>query len=217
MKLVSHPDHPDTDHALPSTTEMILQSSSTVPAGEFSIDKVVQVSSSPSVFLENKKILFGGALIVCLLVLAYYGFWYKPKAPDLNFSALSGERFSTVDLKGRVILVNFWATSCTTCIREMPDLVKLYQQFQGSKFDLLAVAMDYDPPVYVKNYVEQNRLPFKVILDVRGDIARGFGGVSMTPTTFLLDTEGHIIKTWLGIPDMLELQKLLTAQLTKPA
>ena len=73
--------------------------------------------------------------------------------------------------------------------------------------------MEYDPPNYVKNYTERNKLPFKVALDARGDLAKSFGDVSMTPTTFIVDKKGRIIKSYLGEPDFDKLHALLDAAL----
>ena len=62
-------------------------------------------------------------------------------APDVSFSTLQGERFSTAALRGRVVLVNFWATSCVTCVREMPKLVETYRKHRDRGFETVAVAI----------------------------------------------------------------------------
>jgi thiol-disulfide isomerase/thioredoxin len=80
-------------------------------------------------------------------------------APQSTFVLLDGSQKTTADLKGRVTLVNFWATSCTTCVAEMPEIISTYQKYQGKGFDTLAVAMSYDPPSYVVNFVESRKLP----------------------------------------------------------
>ena len=92
----------------------------------------------------------------------------KDPAPESTFVLLDGARQSTADLKGKVTLVNFWATSCTTCVAEMPQIVATYNQYKGKGYDTLAVAMSYDPPAYVVNYAETRKLPFKVAIDNTG-------------------------------------------------
>src|SRR5437764_5192754 len=82
-------------------------------------------------------------------------------APQSTFVLLDGSKKTTADLRGQVTLVNFWATSCTTCVGEMPKIVATYDKFKGRGFDTLAVAMSYDPPAYVVNYSETRKLPFK--------------------------------------------------------
>jgi len=97
-----------------------------------------------------------------------------------------------------VVLVKFWATSCTTCVKQMPDTVAHYQTYRDRGFETIAVAMQYDPANYVINFVKQRQLPFKVVVDGDGRIARAFGDVRLTPTAFLIDRQGRIIKRYLG-------------------
>ena len=113
------------------------------------------------------------------------------------------------DLRGKVVMVNFWATSCTTCVAEMPKMVDTYNKFKADGLEFVAVAMSYDPPNYVVNYAETRQLPFKVALDVTGEAAKAYGDVALTPTTFVLDKQGKILKRYVGKPEFAELHKLL--------
>jgi len=122
---------------------------------------------------------------------------------------LDGARQSTADLKGKVTLVNFWATSCTTCVAEMPQIVATYNQYKGKGYDTLAVAMSYDPPAYVVNYAETRKLPFKVAIDNTGAVAKAWGDVQLTPTSYLLNKKGEIVKRYVGQPDFAELHQLI--------
>ena len=119
-------------------------------------------------------------------------------APNVAFTDLQGKTLTTQDLRGKVVLVKFWATSCTTCVAQMPDTIRHYQDLKSRGFDTIAVAMQYDPPNYVKNYTETRRLPFPVVIDAQGKLARAFGDVRLTPTAFLIDKHGNIIKRYLG-------------------
>ena len=134
-------------------------------------------------------------------------------SPVVTFTAIDGSKFSTGDLHGKVVLVNFWATSCTTCVHEMPKMVDTYQRFHDSGLEFVAVAMSYDTPNYVASYAATRKLPFRVAIDADGAAARVFGDVQMTPTTFVLDKQGRIIKKYLGEPDFAELHRLIQAQL----
>ncbi|OGB20348.1 MAG: redoxin, partial [Burkholderiales bacterium RIFCSPHIGHO2_12_FULL_65_48] len=89
----------------------------------------------------------------------------RSAAPESTFVLLNGTSQSTADLRGKVTLVNFWATSCTTCVAEMPEIVATYNKYHAKGFDTLAVAMSYDPPSYVVNFAETRKLPFKVAID----------------------------------------------------
>ena len=106
-------------------------------------------------------------------------------------------------------MVNFWATSCFTCIKEMPQMVQTYNKYKEQGLEYVAVAMSYDPPNYVLNYAQTRKLPFKVALDTQGDLAKSFGDVKLTPTTYVIDKEGNIIKRYVGEPEFSQLHKLL--------
>jgi peroxiredoxin len=122
---------------------------------------------------------------------------------------LDGTQVTTAQLKGKVSLVNFWATSCTTCVAEMPELVSTYNKFKDRGYETLAVAMRYDPPSYVVNFAQSRQLPFKVAIDNTGAVAREWGDVQLTPTTFLVNKRGEIVKRFVGTPDFAELHRLI--------
>ncbi len=93
-------------------------------------------------------------------------------APASTFVLLDGSKKTTADLQGRVTLVNFWATSCVTCVAEMPQIVATYDKYKARGFDTLAVAMSYDPPSYVVNFAQTRKLPFPVAIDNTGAVAK---------------------------------------------
>ncbi|MEV4782375.1 TlpA family protein disulfide reductase [Burkholderia sp. LMU1-1-1.1] len=137
----------------------------------------------------------------------------RPVAPDVTFVTIKGEKLPADALRGKVYMVNFWATSCTTCVAEMPQMVETYNKFKPQGMEFVAVAMSYDPANYVINYAETRQLPFKVALDTDGSAAKAYGDVSMTPTTFVVGKDGKILKRYLGKPDFDELHKLLATSL----
>jgi peroxiredoxin len=112
-------------------------------------------------------------------------------------------------LQGKVVMVNFWATSCATCVKEMPHMVDTYNKYKGQGLEFVAVAMQEDRPDYVLNFAETRQLPFKVALDVKGEAAKAYGDVKMTPTTFVIDRQGRIIKRYVGEPEFQALHQLL--------
>ena len=131
------------------------------------------------------------------------------RAPASSFVLLDGSTLSSAQLQGKVSLVNFWATSCTTCVAEMPELVATYNKFKGRGYETLAVAMSYDPPSYVVNFAQTRQLPFKVAIDNTGAVAREWGDVKLTPTTFLVNKRGEIVKRFVGSPNFEELHQLI--------
>jgi peroxiredoxin len=122
---------------------------------------------------------------------------------------LDGSQTSTSQLRGKVTLINFWATSCTTCVAEMPQIISTYNQYQSRGFETVAVAMSYDPPSYVVNFAQTRKLPFKVAIDNTGAVAKAWGDIKLTPTTYLVDKRGAIVKRYVGTPDFNELNQLI--------
>lgn len=160
----------------------------------------------------------GKRLVAAVVVLALAGalvllFSQKPAAPQAAFTTLKGEQIALDSLRGKVVLVNFWATSCPGCIKEMPELVNVHQKYHSRGLETIAVAMSYDPPEYVKLFTEKNGLPFTVALDAGGAAAQAFGDVRLTPTTFVIDKQGKIIQRYVGEPDFGQLHALIEGAL----
>ena len=160
--------------------------------------------------MQIKQWLVAGAVAACAAIGAVV-VWGSgtSQAPQTTFVLLDGSQNTTADLKGKVTLVNFWATSCTTCVAEMPEIVATYEKYKGQGFETLAVAMSYDPPSYVVNFTETRKLPFKVAIDNTGAVAKAWGDVKLTPTTYIVNKRGAIVKSYVGPPDFGELHKLI--------
>ena len=130
-------------------------------------------------------------------------------APNVGYTLLDGSKSSIEQLRGKVVLVNFWATDCTTCVREMPQIAATHEKFKARGYDTLAVAMSFDPPAYVINFAETRKLPFGVAIDNTGEIAKRFGQVQVTPTSVLINKRGEIVKRYVGEPDFATLHQLV--------
>lgn len=141
----------------------------------------------------------------------------RQAAPNLPFTQLDGSQHTLAELKGKVTLINFWATSCSTCVKEMPQMVATHQKFQGQGLEMLAIAMEYDPPAYVMQFAQSRALPFRVAIDHSGELAKGFGEVQLTPTTFVVNKKGEIVKRYVGEPDFAALHRLLSQLLAESA
>jgi peroxiredoxin len=153
--------------------------------------------------------MIGAAAVAVAAAGAFFVVGGASAAPESTFVLLDGSKKTTSDLKGKVTLVNFWATSCTTCVHEMPQVVATYEKFKSRGYETLAVAMSYDPPAYVVNYAETRKLPFGVAIDNTGSIAKSFGDVKLTPTSVLINKRGEIVKRFVGEPDFAKLQELV--------
>jgi peroxiredoxin len=130
-------------------------------------------------------------------------------APNSTFVLLDGSRKTSADLRGKVTLVNFWATSCVTCVAEMPKIIATHDKYKARGYETLAVAMSYDPPSYVVNFAETRKLPFQVAIDNTGAVAKAWGDVQLTPTTYIVDKRGQIVKRFVGEPNFDELHQLI--------
>lgn len=158
----------------------------------------------------KKPVLYGAAVAVVLAIAgAVFIATGSTAAPESTFVLLDGSRKTTADMKGKVTLVNFWATSCTTCVAEMPRIVSTYDKYKARGYDTVAVAMSYDPPSYVVNYAQTRKLPFQVAIDNTGAVAKAWGDVQLTPTTFIVNRRGDIVKRYVGEPDFAELHRLI--------
>lgn len=152
----------------------------------------------------------GGLLVIAALVLSgYIALSAHNTAPDVTFVKLDGQKVALKDLRGKVMIVNFWATSCTTCISEMPQMIATYDKYKNQGLDVVAVAMSYDPPNYVLNYARTRKLPFQVALDPQDTLAEAFGDVKLTPTTFVIGKDGAILKRYVGKLQFAEFHRFL--------
>ena len=126
------------------------------------------------------------------------GLWFwqteriKP-APDLTFTTITGKKIELAKLQGNPVIVTFWATDCAGCIREIPHLIELYNQFHPLGLEIIAIAMYYDPPNHVVEMTKAKQIPYDVALDLKAEHAYAFGRVQLTPTSFLISSAGTII------------------------
>ncbi|MGZ3158303.1 MAG: peroxiredoxin family protein [Burkholderiaceae bacterium] len=168
-----------------------------------------QIAGYPLPRMTIIRTMVGIASVIALIG-CFFLLFSRLGAPNVTFISLDGEKITSQSLRGKVVLVNFWATSCSTCIHEMPKMVATYNQFKNQGLELVAVAMSYDAPNYVIDYTQTRRLPFKVAYDANGELAKSFGGVDGTPTTFVIDKNGVIIRRYEGEPTFSELDQLLS-------
>ncbi len=161
------------------------------------------------------KFRLKATLIVILLfgVIACKSENTYPDVSNVSFTLINGKRLTMQELQGRPILVTFWATTCAGCIKEIPALVRLYQQYSTQGLEIIAVAMPYDRPDHVLEFTRSHKLPYPVALDVEAKTVRAFGNVRVTPNNFLIDPDGRISRQHIGILDATETEKWLLTKL----
>lgn len=153
--------------------------------------------------------------IIVMILLGVLGWQLsnKPTAPNVTFTTIDGKQISLASLKGKVVLVNFWATDCPGCIKEMPQLINTYHQYHEKGLEIIAVAMHYDQASQVLNYSKSQSLPFPVMHDSSAEISNKFGQVSLTPTAFIYNKQGQLLQRTMGELDFNALQQLLNKEL----
>ena len=154
--------------------------------------------------------------IIVIAILAFLALQLsnKPTAPDVQFNTIDGKQISMASLKNQVVLVNFWATDCPGCIKEMPQLISTYKQYHQKGFEIIAVAMPYDQITQILNYSKSQALPFPVTHDSSAEIIEKFGKVNLTPTAFIYDKQGRLLQHTIGELDFNALQQLLNKELS---
>jgi len=165
--------------------------------------------------MKNLKLKNLVPVIFVLVFIALGGYlWLSPSgartAPDLSMKVLTnGQQINLKDYRGRPVLVTFWATSCPGCIKEMPHLIELYRELAPKGLEIIGVAMSYDRPDHVLEMQKRKNIPYPIVYDGVNDASRAFGGVRLTPTSFLINPQGQIVNQKIGEMDM----KLLHARI----
>ncbi len=121
-------------------------------------------------------------------------------APDFLLPDMRGQAVRLSQLKGKVILLNVWATWCGPCRQEMPTMEALAHKLSGEDFVLLAVSQDVDGAVTVKPYLQEGGYTFPVLLDLQGEVGRKYG-VTGYPETFVIDRQGQVVYHHIGYND----------------
>jgi peroxiredoxin len=122
------------------------------------------------------------------------------EAPDFNLMSLDGRSVRLRDLRGKLVLLNFWATWCAPCLHEMPSMERLYQTFKPTQFILLAVSMDRQGAEVARPYADKLKLTFPILLDPASQVARQYG-VRGLPTTYLIAPDGVLLGAVVGARD----------------
>lgn len=149
--------------------------------------------------IPKKKRLF----LKCLLILCFCLGWAfllphcaKEKtpspalAPNFSLKALDGQEIILSQLKGKVVLLDFWATWCGPCRESIPHLVQLYKTYRESGLELIGLSVDKGDPAIVRNFAKSMDIPYPVVI-ASEEIVRNYS-VTAIPTTFLIDKEGKI-------------------------
>ena len=138
----------------------------------------------------------------------------KIKAPDFTLKTSDGKTIQLSKLKGKVVLVNFWAAWCGPCRYEIPDFMDVYTQYKSKGFELIGIALDEEGWEVVKPYATEQKINYPIVVG-DGELAMAYGGIEAIPTSFLVDKDGYIVGKHVGVlpKEMLEnsLKQILVA------
>ncbi|MBK8535811.1 MAG: TlpA family protein disulfide reductase [Candidatus Competibacteraceae bacterium] len=135
------------------------------------------------------------------------------QAPPLVGQTLDGRTLTLEQLRGKPVLVTFWATTCPSCIEEVPHLISLYRELHPQGLEIIGVAMAYDPPDQVRAMAMQRQIPYPIVMDSQERIAQAYDNVRLTPTTVLISPEGRIVHYQLGLLNMPKLRETIREML----
>ena len=166
---------------------------------------------------KTGKMLAAAAGVVALAVaaLAIVAPWEGQSRPDATLQTLEGEEVTLESLRGKPVLVTFWATDCPTCIEEIPHLQALHDDMADQGVTVVGVAMHYDDRELIESIVEARGMSYLIAHDTDEHISRAFGQVRVTPTSFLVDPRGRIVWQRLGVLDMDRVQNQIDRMLER--
>jgi len=127
--------------------------------------------------------------------------------PDVQFTSLDGKTHKLSEYKGKAVFVNFWGTWCPPCVKEIPDLVALYNGNKGKGFEMVGLAVSPDDLAAVKKFNEKNRLPY--LLAMSSDALKNQFGFRAVPTTVAIDKAGVVRDVLIGARSKAEYQSVL--------
>ena len=119
------------------------------------------------------------------------------RAPNFSLPGLDGRMVSLTDYKGKVVLLNIWATWCPPCVEEMPSMEKLYQELQGEGFEILAVSIDESGAQDMLPFMKKHKLSFPALIDSKGTL-KGLYQTTGVPESFIIDKDGILVEKVIG-------------------
>lgn len=157
----------------------------------------------------NVRSVFLALLVVLIPPLQGCGESRLDRAPHIQVLTLTAGERPLIRPAAAVTLVNFWSTSCTVCLEEIPHLRELHEAHAHAGLDIIGIAMPYDRPDHVIAARDRHAIPYTLVLDLQGDAMRGFGTIERTPTTFLIADDGRVLDRTEGRIDRPRLTRLI--------
>ena len=151
-------------------------------------------------------------VIIALVLLAQSSYSFDKKAPYFELKDLNGNKVRLSDFAGKVIILDFWATWCPPCKKEIPDFIELYKQYSKRGVTIIGIALDeYNA---VKNFQSENKINYPILLGT-DEVVKLYGGIRGIPTTFVIGKDGTIRQRYEGFRPKDLFEKEIKAALIK--
>lgn len=122
---------------------------------------------------------------------------HPQKAPNFYWRTQDNEASLYQILKHKVVLINFWATWCGPCVKEIPDLIEIQEEFTNQNFEIIGVSIDKSAS-RVEEFIKNVKVNYIIIHDPNAELLEAFGGSVGIPTTYLINREGKIVNKYVG-------------------
>jgi thiol-disulfide isomerase/thioredoxin len=134
------------------------------------------------------------------------------KAPNFSLQSSDGKSVDLSKLKGKVVVVNFWATWCPPCRAEIPAFISVYQKYRAKGLEIVGISLDEKGWNVVRPFVEKNKISYPVVLG-NNTVAQDYGEIRSIPTTFIVDRKGNIVDTHVGGMDAASFEAMVKRHL----
>ena len=124
----------------------------------------------------------------------------REPAPSFTLQDLNGKQVSLSDFKGKVVVLDFWATWCPPCVKEIPHFIELHEQYKDRGFAMVGISLDHQGVSVVKSFVRKYQVNYPILM-TDGRVDKAYGGITGIPTTFVIDSAGNIRQKYVGYRD----------------
>lgn len=132
----------------------------------------------------------------------------QKKAPNFSFTQADGKTFELAKQNGKVVVINFWATWCGPCRKEIPGFLEVYEQYKSKGLEIVGISLDRTGWQVVRPYIEKTKITYPVVIG-DNDVVDAYGGIEAIPTTFFVNRKGELVKSHFGYMSKDDLEQVV--------